>query len=190
MEGWAVTETREETRKEAHWEEGGQAQDPSSQAETTRAGLRFEGELNNEATEDEKVPEGESILARETRVRRRPRWLNSFELNGDSKGHYTDIETTLYADIFVVTPPEILTSGKAIIAKCHNSKYEWEPESNRKFRFIVYTMSQSQKEVVAKETQQPIDLKLFFKSLEEKFGRLELKFDEIHDRIDRAEAGA
>ncbi|EXB29198.1 hypothetical protein L484_019734 [Morus notabilis] len=82
IERWAGTETREEPRKEAHWEEGGQAQDPSPQAETTRAGLRFEGELNNEETKDEKVPEGESAPAREARVRRRPRWLNGFELNG------------------------------------------------------------------------------------------------------------
>lgn len=77
-------ETREETREEAHCKEGGQAQEPSPQAKTTRAGLRFEGELNNEETKDEKFLEGESAPACEARVRRRPRWLNSFELN---RGH-------------------------------------------------------------------------------------------------------
>ncbi|EXB66542.1 hypothetical protein L484_017782 [Morus notabilis] len=79
---WAGTETREETKEGDHWVKGGQAQDSSPQDETTRGGLRLEEELINKETKVEKIPEGESAPARETRVRRAPKWLNGFELNG------------------------------------------------------------------------------------------------------------
>ena len=40
------------------------------------------------------------------------------------------------------------------------------------------------------EAQEKIDFKLFFQSLEQKFARMEVRFDEINSRIDRVESSS
>jgi len=40
------------------------------------------------------------------------------------------------------------------------------------------------------ETQEKIDFKLFFQSLEQKFARMEMRFDEINERMDRVESSS
>ena len=49
-------------------------------------------------------------------------------------------------------------------------------------------MSQEKSRDLSDDIQEMIDFKLFFRSLEQKFDRLDLRFNEVNERIDRVEA--
>ena len=49
-------------------------------------------------------------------------------------------------------------------------------------------MSQEKSRDSSDDVQERIDFKLFFRSLEQKFDRLNFRFNEVNERIDKVEA--
>lgn len=49
----------------------------------------------------------------------------------------------------------------------------------------LLNMFQDRNQYISDNAQQKIYFRLFFKSLEQKFEHLELKFDEVNERIDK-----